>query len=99
MLLLLSWDIAGFREAQRHRRPFLWVNAARRPLASKDRRKIDRTAEGADSKSDMLSYRSGFTGGFTIVKDYVAGRRQRSTPLMTPMASPKSTWAISGEKT
>ena len=42
MLLLLSWDIEGFREAQRHRRPFLWVNAGRPPLASKDRRKIDR---------------------------------------------------------
>jgi hypothetical protein len=38
-------------------------------------------------------------GGLTIVKDYVSGRRQRSTPLMTPMASPKSTWALSGEKT
>jgi hypothetical protein len=42
----------------------------------------------------MLSYRS----GFTIMKDYVAGRRQRSTPLVTPMASAKSTWVLSGRK-
>ena len=61
MLLLLSWDIAGFREAQRHRRPFLLGERRQAaPCEQGPSENRPQAAEGADSKSDTRSYRSGF---------------------------------------